>query len=137
MRTHKSAGNLIVAAGLLGTVLAGGCSPVQWQYSYEKGMRQALQQRRRVLVQFASTVSMDCQEMDAKVFSNSEVQQLMQKFVAVRLDTVLHQDLVKQFNVQTVPTFFVIRPDGQIVGSHVGTMDAEKFRMFLIKYSYN
>lgn len=137
MNKRRSAGNLIVAAGLFGAALAGGCGPVQWEYSYEKGMRQGMQQGRRVLLHFSSTVSMDCREMDAKVFADPDVQQLMQKFVAVRLDTVLHQGLAKQFNVQTVPTFFVLRPDGQIVGSHVGGLDAEKFRIFLIKYSYN
>jgi thioredoxin-related protein len=114
-----------------------GCGSIQWQYSYDKGQRQAAQQRRRMLVEFASTVSMDCQEMDAKVFTDAKVRQLMQRFVAVRLDTVFHRELAGQFNVQTTPTFFVIRPDGQVVGSHAGKMDAEKFRVFLIKYSYN
>jgi len=117
--------------------LIAGCGAVQWQYSYDKAKREAAQQRRRMLVEFASAASMDCHEMDAKVFTNAEVRQLMQRFVAVRLDSVFHRDLARQFNVQTTPTFFVIRPDGQVVGSLAGKMDAEKFRVFLIKYSYN
>ena len=128
---------LIALTALATCGLIAGCGSVQWQYSFDKAQRQAAQQRRRMLVEFASAASMDCQEMDAKVFTNAEVRQLMQRFVPVRLDTVFHRDLARQFNVQTTPTFFVIRHDGQIVGSYAGKLDAEKFRIFLIKYSYN
>ena len=137
MRRRKCSKILIVLAALAACDLIAGCGSIQWQYSYDQGRREAAQQRRRMIVEFASTASMDCREMDAKVFSNPDVRQLMQRFVPVRLDTVFHRDLARQFNVQTTPTFFVIRPDGQIVGSYAGKMDAEKFRVFLIKYSYN
>ena len=53
------------------------------------------------------------------------------------VDTVFDKELAKYFNVQATPAFFVIRPDGQVVASHSGKLEAEKFRIFLIKSSYN
>lgn len=126
---------LLLAAMIVGC--ASGCSSIQWERSFEAGLKRAATQRRRALVQFYSAVDGDCMEMDRKVFSDSDVQDLMHNFVAIRLDSVLNRKLTEQFNVQTVPTFFVIRPDGQVAGSTSGVMDTEKFRIFLIKYSYN
>jgi thioredoxin-related protein len=137
MRRRKCSKILIVLAALAACDLIAGCGSIQWQYNYDKAQGEAVQQRRRMIVEFASAASMACQEMDAKVFTNAEVRQLMQRFLPVRLDTVFQRDLARKFGVQTTPTFFVIRPDGQIVGSYAGKMDAEKFRVFLIKYSYN
>ncbi|HSW44969.1 MAG TPA: thioredoxin family protein [Phycisphaerae bacterium] len=137
MRTRCMVRSLIILAAVAECGLVVGCGAVRWEYSYDKGMRQAMKQQRRALVEFVSTVSLDCHEMDTKVFTSTEVARLMQRYVAVRLDMAVHRDLARQFNVQTVPTFFVVRPDGQIMGSHVGKMDEEKFRAFLIKYAYN
>ena len=121
----------------LSVTLGSGCGSIQWERSYEAGLKRAASQRHRALLQFYSAVDGDCLEMDRKVFTDPDVQDLMHNFVAIRLDSVLNKKLADQFNVQTVPTFFVIRPDRQIAGSASGGMDAEKFRIFLIKYSYN
>ncbi len=126
-----------VLLATLSVVLGSGCSPIHWERGYDSGLKRAARQRRRALVQFYSAVNTDCLEMDRKVFSDPDVQELMHNFIAIRLDSVLNKKLAKQFNVQTVPTFFVIRPDRQIAGSMSGKMDAEKFRIFLIKHSYN
>ena len=125
-----------VLLATLSVVLGSGCSPIHWERDYDAGLKRAARQRRRALVQFYSAVNTDCLEMDRKV-SDPDVQELMHNFIAIRLDSVLNKQLAKQFNVQTVPTFFVIRPDRQIAGSASGKMDAEKFRIFLIKHSYN
>jgi thioredoxin-related protein len=137
MRTRNLARIVIGGVILAVCQVIVGCGPIQWQTSYDKGMRQAMEQRRRVLLEFVSRVSPDCTEMDMRVFSDAEVQKLMQKFVAVRLDTMFDKELTRYFNVQATPSFYVIRPDGQVVAAHSGKMDAEKFRVFLIKSSYN
>ena len=135
-KRRKTVGPAVLLA-MLTVTLGSGCSPIRWEHSYETGLKRAARQRRRALVQFYSTVNADCLEMDRKVFSDPDVQELMHNFIAIRLDSVLNKQLAQQFNVQTVPTFIIIRPDRQIAGSTSGAMDAEKFRIFLIKYSYN
>ena len=137
MKTRNLA-RVVIGGVILATCeMVVGCGPIQWETSYDKGMRRAMDQRRRVLVEFVSRMSPDCADMDMNVFSEADVQKLMQKFVAIRLDTVFDKELAKYFNVQATPAFFVIRPDGQVVASHSGKLEAEKFRIFLIKSSYN
>ncbi len=125
-------GMVLTACGLIV-----GCGSIRWETSYDQGMREAMQKRQRVLLQFASSMNADCREMDADVFPDPEVERLMRSFVPVRLDTVLDRELAKHLGVREVPAFYVIRTDGQVVGSHIGKLDAEKFRAFLIKYRFN
>ena len=137
MRQNRKLLGPILLLAILSIVLGSGCSSIQWERSYEVGLKRAATQRRRVLLQFYSAVNGDCMEMDHKVFTDPDVQDMMHNFIAIRLDSVLNRKLAEHFNVQTFPTFFVIRPDRQIAGSASGGMDAEKFRIFLIKHCYN
>ncbi|MHC4441355.1 MAG: thioredoxin family protein [Planctomycetota bacterium] len=132
----RSIRSVVIAIGALISLLAG-CSTIQWEHDYKKGVRRAAQLRKRVLVQFHSNVNPDCIEMDRKVFTDPEVQKLMGEYVAVRLDYLLNKKLADDLDVQIVPTFLVLRHDGAIVGSHVGKMNETKFKYFLIKQRYN
>lgn len=132
----------ILKVALLGlTAVAGllaGCSPIKWQRDYAAGISQATQTNRRALVQFYSHMNMDAQVMDNEVFSDPSIQRLIaDHFVAIRVDDLLNRDLSRQFNVQVLPAFFVIRPDMTVAGSSAGKMDKDKFRLFLIKNAFN
>lgn len=118
--------------------LLAGCSSVRWEHSYEAGLAKAARQRQRAVVMF-DALNPDCLEMDRKVFSDREVQEVMKQYVPIRLDHVLNHKLAERFNVQVAPTFVIVRPDvvrpeGVPVGLHAGKMDATKFKYFLIKY---
>ncbi len=117
--------------------LAVGCSPVQWERDYQEGLRKAATQRRRALLQFYNAVNQDCRQMDAEVFADPEVQEVLHNYVAIRVDAVLSRDLAREFNVQIVPTFIILRPDWVPSASHAGGMGADEFRLWLIKHSYD
>jgi hypothetical protein len=114
-----------------------GCSPIKWEHNYQRGLELAQQQRKRALIHVHSNISQGSREMDSEAFSDPEVQQLMANFVAIRLDQLMDRQVVEQLGVQVVPTFFVVRPDMTIVGSHAGKMNAERFRVFLIRNLYD
>ncbi|GEM_PF-724432 len=122
---------LLVVAGLTG------CSPIRWEVSYEHALQLAAERRARVLVAFHSVANADCRAMDAEVFSDANVQKHVRQYVPVRLDPVIHRQLAKQFGVETVPAFLVVRPDGAVMGSRGGRMDAEQFGYFLIRNRFN
>ncbi|MBP7936529.1 MAG: thioredoxin family protein [Phycisphaerae bacterium] len=122
---------LLVVAGLTG------CSPIRWEVSYERALQVAAERRTRVLVAFHSVVNADCRAMDAEVFSDANVQKHVRQYVPVRLDPLIHRQLAKQFGVETVPAFLVVRPDGAVVGGRGGRMDAEQFGYFLIRSRFN
>jgi len=126
---------LVSWAALLGTGCADGM--LSWERDYGKGMLRARQQGRRALVQFYTALDKECIDMDLEVFSDKDVKTALQDFVLIRLDGVVNKDLAQRFNVQTVPTFYMIRSDGRTVATHAGKMDAREFSFFLIKYRYN
>ena len=128
--------SVIITIAALVPLLAG-CGAIQWEHDYKQAVSRAAQLQKRVLLQFHSNVSQDCMEMERKVFTDPEVQQLMGEYVAVRLDYLLNKKLAGDLDVQVVPTFLILRHDGAIVGHHVGKMDQVKFKYFLIKHRYN
>jgi len=127
---------MCLTAVLLGGLLAG-CSGIAWETSYESAMRTAAMERKRVLLVFMSATNIDCMEMERTVFSNESIQDLMGRYAAVRLDPLLHRDMARELNVQTLPAFMVVRPDGQLVGGAQGKMDIDKFQVFLIRHLFN
>lgn len=120
-----------------GCGLMAGCGSVRWEMDYARGLREAVQHRRRALIQFHSGASADCRDMDFNVFTNAKVQETIKEFVPIRLDIWLNRDIARQYGVERVPAFIVVRPDGSVAGAHVGKLDEERFRVFLIRHRYN
>ncbi len=116
----------------LSVLMITGCSSVDWESDYEKGVQRAVEQSRRALVYFWEPLDMDCQDME-EVFEDPKVQEQMHGCIAIRLSKTLNPKLAEQFNVQTVPSFFIIRPDMTLAQSHAGRMDLDKFQFFLFR----
>jgi len=127
----------VLSISLLAMTASSGCGRVNWGMNYERALRTAAEQRTRVLVAFHSMTNADCRAMDADAFSDAKVRKHIQQYVPVRLDPVINWQLAKRFGVETVPAFFVVRPDGEIMGSRVGKMTAEQFDYFLIRNRLN
>jgi thiol:disulfide interchange protein len=135
LETSPNAGLLIAAIALIGS--SAGCSPVRWERNYQTGVQRAAQLGRRALVQFHSHMNPACREMDEEAFADPDVQRMLQNFVCIRVDDVMDRKLAEQFGVQVLPSFYVIRPDMTLAGSQAGKLDAEKFRIFLIKHTFD
>lgn len=113
-----------------------GCSPIGWEWSYERGMRRAQREQRRALVQFHSPTDEACRTMAKEVFADPEVVKLMQRYVPIRVDAGVHQELAERYGVEFLPAFFVVRPDITIAASHEGAMTTDEFTIFLISKMY-
>jgi hypothetical protein len=131
-----SIGRIVTLAVLFSTVCLAGCGPVQWEGNFEAGLSRAASEGRPAVVMFSSAFSPDCGEMDKDVFSDPEVEKVLDVYVPIRLEFVLHAKLAKELNVQTVPSFVVFRPDRSVAGVREGKMDVRSFTMFLIKSRY-
>ncbi len=113
-----------------------GCSPITWERDYQKGLQKAVQERRRALIEFMSLWNPESREME-DVFAEPEIQRLMEHYVPIKVDTVMNKTLADQYGVQTLPAFFIIRPDLTVAGGAAGKMDLDRFRVFLIKHSFD
>ena len=117
-------------------VAAAGCGAAGWESNLEAGLSRAASERRPALVMFSSAVSPDCMQMDEEVFSDPQVQNVLNSYVRVRIDYLIHHKLAKELNVRSVPTFVIFRPDRSVAGVREGKMDARSFSFFLIKHRY-
>lgn len=125
-----------LAIAILLAVAAVGCGPAGWETNFEAGLSRAASERRPALVMFSSAMSPDCMEMDEEVFSDPQVRNVLNSFVRVRIDYLIHNKLAKELNIRTVPTFVIFRPDRSVAGVREGKMDARSFSFFLIKYRF-
>lgn len=123
-------------ACMLGGLLAG-CGDIAWERDHQAGLRRAVQSRKRALIEFTAGFDEGASKMDGEVFTNPDVQDLMKQFVPIRLDANMNRSLAEQFGIQKTPAFVVIRPDMSVADVYQGTMEADKFRLFLIKNSLN
>ena len=100
-------------------------------------MEEAAGLRRRAVLMFVSPWDVNCRAVDQDVFADEDVCNLMREFVAIRLDAHLNQALMQSCRVDALPGFVIIRPDGQIVATKTGALDASQFRMFLLTNLYH
>ena len=116
-------------------LLAGlaGCSDVNWQHDPQSALNKAAQTRQRALMMFVGGFDQAATKMDTEVFADKNVQALMREFVAIRVDTMFHKQLVQKYGVQQTPAFVVVRPDMSISGKQEGGMTTDQFRTFLIR----
>lgn len=122
---------------LAATAASSGCVGVNWELSQQAGLRKAVQNNQRAMIEFVSGFDAETGRMHDEVFTDPDVIRLMQRFVAIRLDAGLNKQFAEQLGVTQTPAFFVVRPDMTISGSYQGIMKKEQFRLFLIRNTLN
>ena len=114
-----------------------GCTGVYWERDQQAGLRKAVDNDQRAVIEFVSGFDSATRKMDSEVFSDPDVVKLMRRFVAIRLEAGTHKKLAEQCGVTSTPAFVVVRPDMSVSGAYQGTMKADQFRLFLIRNSLN
>lgn len=140
MQMHVSfshRGGLCLGLACLLVASAAGCGGINWERDYQAGIQKAARNRKRALIEFTTMFGEGVSQMDSEVFSDPDVQEMMQKFVPIRLDIGLNRRLAERFGVQKTPAFVIVRPDMTVAGMHQGTLKADEFRHFLIKSYLN
>jgi hypothetical protein len=135
-RTQSLRSGMVMMAIALGGLVSG-CTGVNWERDQQTGLRKAVKNTQRAMIEFVGGFDEETSRMDREVFSDPEVVRLMQRFVAIRLNAASNKQLAEQFGVNQTPAFVVVRPDLTVSGMHQGTLKADQFRMFLIRNSLN
>ena len=91
----------ITGEGIRGMVL--------WQTDWNDALAQAVQQHKRVLVEFARESSPNCHELAKKGWSRLDIANAASDdYVPVLVDIAKHPDLARQYEIATVPALVVI-----------------------------
>lgn len=94
--------------------------PVAFTTNFTEAMAAAKRDKKRVLVDFATTWCGPCKLMDEFVYTAADVADAAAQVVAVKLDGDVERDLVKRFQVGAYPTMLLLEADGTEVRRAVG-----------------
>ena len=127
-----------VSAGVLACLLAvagcpmpgvGGSAP-EWGYDYESALTEALDDGKRLVLDFHSEACGSCRLMDMLSWSAEAVVQRSADFVMVRIDVSARPDLVAACNVTSTPTIILLTPSAEEI-DRAGFLGAEDLLSFL------
>jgi thiol:disulfide interchange protein len=99
-----------------------------WESNYQAGMQQAKQENKAVLLFFTATWCPPCNQMKKTTFKDATVKAFIEsKFVPIYLDDDKEKALSSQYDVQFLPTYCVLKPDGSVAGRFSGYYQADGF----------
>jgi len=102
--------------------------PLRWETSLENAQRLAGQTNRLVLIQFWAPWCGVCKRMEAEVLPQpSVIAQLSANYVPVKINADHFPATAKQYGVTALPTTVITTPQGQLLDSMRGRVEAAEF----------
>ena len=122
---------LFLATGLIVVILAttsrvvGSESGSVFKTDFKTALSEAEEKKLPLLVHFYADWCVPCQRMEREVFTTSTVRDLLgSRFIAVKVNSDQRQDLVRQYNVETLPSDVIVDSlSGRVIAMHAGFQD--------------
>jgi YHS domain-containing protein/thioredoxin-related protein len=127
---RKTTGSIGLLATLLLLLPATGMAqqPIRWESTLDGAQRVASQSNRLVLVEFVAPWCEVCRRMEAEVFSQPSVgAQVSINYAPVRVNADQLPAIARQFGITALPTTVLITPQGQVLDSIRGRMEAGEY----------
>ncbi len=121
-------------------LLIGSVSLVKANTSLESVFTKAKSEQKNVLISFGSDWCLPCQMMKEDVFSNSEVNHILnQDFILIEadFDTESDQEWFQKYSVGCLPTIVVADPDGNEIERWEHSMGVRQMLSILNTYKVN
>ena len=99
---------------------------VAWQSDLAAAQAQAKAEHKRVFAYFTASWCGPCQQMKRTTWADAKVERAMRKYVPVKIDVDAEQALARQYRVDSLPRFYILSEDGQVVRKTTGGMSAEE-----------
>jgi len=96
-----------------------------WKKDFHEALREAEQTQRPLLLHFSAKWCGPCQRMERHVLNRPELADFLgRKFIAVKIDSDQHPDLVRRFSVRSLPSDIIVDPgNGRSVVHLDGSQD--------------
>lgn len=105
---------------------------IRWRYEYGSARIEAQRSGRPLFLDFSTEWCTYCKKLDVTTFRDAEVVRLLNEhFVPVKLDGNREKRLVEVLQLQGYPTLIVAGPDGRILKTIEGFVDAARLRAHL------
>jgi len=105
-----------------------GQQAVRWEDTLENAQRLAGQSNRLVLIHFWAPWCSVCKQMEANVYTQPAVAaELAADYVAVKINADHFPATAQKYGVSALPTMVIIAPNGQMLDSMRGRIEAPQY----------
>jgi thioredoxin-related protein len=105
---------------------------IQWRKDYNEARREAEAKSWPLALEFSTESCFWCRKLEATTFQESTIIRLMnQHFVTLKVDAYRDASLTQALRIQSFPTVVLAGPDGRILATLEGYMDAPRFQEHL------
>ena len=102
---------------------------VEWRRDYNQARGEASASGKPILIDFGTESCYWCKQLDATTFRDPKIiGVLKERFVALKIDAHRDAPLAEALRVQAYPTLVLAAPDGKILGTHEGYLDAARLQ---------
>lgn len=116
-------GVALIAAGATASA-----QEIHWRYDYNQARREAQDKSKPLLVDFGTDRCMWCDKLDATTFRDPTIIALVnERFVPLKVNAMHNPSLTDFLRIQSFPTVVLAAPDGKILATLEGYMDASRF----------
>jgi thioredoxin-related protein len=124
----------VIVCSVLSTQYPVLCSAqeVQWRTDYNQARKEAVAKNRPLLLDFGTERCLWCKRLDATTFRDDRVVHVMNEhFISLRVDADKEAGLTQALHVQSLPTLVIAAPDGKILGTLEGYVEAGRLHAHL------
>jgi thioredoxin-related protein len=119
---------LLLGVGVLGAMRenrAGG--ELAWASNFEAGSKLARQTHKMMLLSFHAPGCGWCEKLDAETFTDPQVVELSRRFVCVRLESDLDDEVAQRYTVFEYPMTLITDPQGRTMAQLPGYIPPDRF----------
>ncbi len=108
---------LLLGAGFPSSLAA---DSVSWSPNYERGLEEARNTNKPVLLVFSAQWCGPCKVMEQEVWTDSQVLPLLKKFVCLDIDIDRETGVAGRYQVTTIPRMLILDPSANILSDRLG-----------------
>jgi thioredoxin-related protein len=112
---------------ILLTLVTGASAAIQWEKDFEKAHGKAGKAGKWVLTDFYMERCPACVRMEKVTFKDEKVQEVMAKFVTVRVNGPEERDVSGKYRIRAYPTFLITDASGEVLHIITGFRPEEAF----------
>lgn len=134
LKTTPDVRSLWRSAGAAVALLLAATAPsfaeeIQWRYDYNTARRESQQKSKPLLIDFNTDNCFWCVKLDTDTFHNPSIISLVnENFTPLKINALRNPTLTEYLRIQSFPTVVLADPDGKILATLEGYMEAPRFQ---------